>query len=154
MIQPLRTVHRRAFVALAVLLPAILVVGLTARRPRWHPGAIVSQLPATAHLIRKSDGLWRKHAIETEFYRDSNASQDNYVVLLPPQDLNEPDLLLYWAATEPQGNSLPPQAQLVGVFAAGKTLKLPSNSARAGRLVMYSLAHQAVVDTAAVEKLP
>ncbi len=92
--------------------------------------------------------------METEFYRDSNASQDNYVVLLPPQDLNEPDLLLYWAATEPQGNSLPSQAHLVGAFAAGKALKLPSDSERVGGLVLYSLAHQAIFDSAAVEKMP
>ena len=33
MIQPLRVIHRRAFVALAVVLPAILLIGLEARRP-------------------------------------------------------------------------------------------------------------------------
>ena len=39
MIQPLRAVHRRAFVALAVVLPAILLIGLGARRPRLGPSA-------------------------------------------------------------------------------------------------------------------
>ncbi len=33
MIQPLRVVHRRAFVALSLVLPAILLIGLGARRP-------------------------------------------------------------------------------------------------------------------------
>ena len=39
MIQPLRAVHRRAFVALALVLPTILLIGLGARRPRLGPGA-------------------------------------------------------------------------------------------------------------------
>ena len=33
MIHPLRAVHCRAFVALALVLPAILLIGLEARRP-------------------------------------------------------------------------------------------------------------------------
>ena len=33
MIQPLRAVHRRAFVALALILPAILLAGIEARHP-------------------------------------------------------------------------------------------------------------------------
>jgi hypothetical protein len=34
MIQPLRTAHRRLFVALAFVLAAILLIGLGARRPQ------------------------------------------------------------------------------------------------------------------------
>lgn len=48
MIQPLRTVHRRTFVALAFVLLAILLIGLGARRP--HPSTHAAPMPASASL--------------------------------------------------------------------------------------------------------
>jgi len=154
MIQPLRAVHRRAFVALAIVLPTILVVGLGSRRPRPGPSAHAAEVPATAYLVRESSGLWQKHAIRSKFYRKSDRPQDIYVVLQPAQELSEPDLLLYLAANAPQGNSLPREAQLVGAYTTGRAFVLPSNEERAGYLVLYSLAHQTVFDTATVERLP
>jgi hypothetical protein len=152
MTQPLRSVHRRAFVGLTVVLPAILLVGLAARR-RPRPSAIAAQMPGVAQLVMKSDSLWKKHAIQSQFYRDPS-KHDIYVVLLPARALNDPDVLLYWAANLPQGGSLPTDAQLVGSFAAGKAFVLPSSAEPGGHLVLFSLAHQALVDTATVEKLP
>ncbi len=159
MIQPLRTVHRRAFVALALLLPAILLVGLGARHPSQRSSAPAAQLPNSAHMLRKSDTLWQKQTMRSEFYGDSNRSQVIYVVLKPERDLSEPDLLLYWAAKPPQGNALPEDVQFVGSYAAGKAFTLPLNvgkfnSERAGYLVLFSLAHHTVFDTARVETLP
>jgi hypothetical protein len=51
MTQPLRTLHRRAMIALAILLPAIFIAGLAARAPavgenpqiRWE--ALPGKLP-------------------------------------------------------------------------------------------------------------
>jgi hypothetical protein len=51
MIQPLRTVHRRGFVGLAVVLPAILAVGLGSRRPRMPANDAVVMLPSSARLL-------------------------------------------------------------------------------------------------------
>jgi hypothetical protein len=153
MIQPLRTVHRRTFVVLGFVLPAILVVGLGARRPQRHASAIAAQVPDSAQLVRKSDSLWQRHAMQTQFYRDPR-KQEIYAVLLPAQELNQPDLLLYWAANAQQGESLPTDAQLLGSFTAGKALVLPSGAQRGGHLILFSLAHQAVADTATVESLP
>jgi hypothetical protein len=154
MIQPLRAVHRRAFVALAFVLPAILLVGLGGRRPRPQAGENAAQAPASANLVKKSDNLWHAHSITTEFSSDSSNPPVFYVVLRPAQPLNEPDLLLYWSAREPQGNMLPDEVRLLGAFAAGKTSALPLDRAQPGYLVLYSGAHQAVVDSALVEKLP
>ena len=152
MIQPLRTVHRRAFVALALVLPAVVLVGLGARRPRPRPTAQVAAVPASAYVVRESGKLWHKHSIRSAFYSDTNNPQDMYVVLQPAQELNEPDLLLYWADTEPERNSLPAQARLLGAFVAGCPFALQGE--REGLLVLYSLAHQEISDTATVEKLP
>jgi len=105
-------------------------------------------------MVRESGNLWQKHSIQSRFYRKPERPLDTYVVLLPAQDLNEPDLLLYWATNSPQGNVLPGEAQLVGAFTAGKAFLLPLNEKRAGHLVLFSQAHQTVVDSARVEKLP
>lgn len=154
MIQPLRAVHRRAFIALAFVLPTILLVGLGSRRPHPDRNAHAAQVPASATLVRESSGLWQKNAIQSKFFSKSDRPQDIYVVLQPARELNEPDLLLYWTANTPLGNSLPAHAQLMGIFLAGKSFSLPLNVDRAGHLVLFSLPHQTVFDTARVEKLP
>lgn len=154
MIQPLRVVHRRAFVTLTVMLPAILLVGLGARHSRSSPTARAAEVPATAYVVRESSNLWQKHSIHSKFYGTSDGSQDIYLVLQPAESLNEPDLLLYWDTNAPQGNVLSGEAQLLGAFSTGKVFRLPSNERRAGHLVLFSPAHQTVLDTAAMEKLP
>ena len=154
MIQPLRAVHRRAFVALALVLPAILLIGLGARRPRLGPSTHPTDAPDTGNMVRESSNLWQKHSIQSRFYRKPDRPLDTYVVLLPAEELNEPDLLLYWATNAPQGNVLPGEAQLVGAFATGKAFLLPLNGTRTGHLVLFSPAHQTVFDIARVEKLP
>ena len=107
MIQPLRVVHRRAFATLALVLPAILLIGLGARRSRPGPGARAADLPATAYVVRESNKLWQRHTIQSEFYSRSDRPQDIGVVLQSAEEFNEPDMLLYWAAIAPEGNSLP-----------------------------------------------
>jgi len=154
MIQPLRVVHRRAFVALAIVLPTILLIGLGARRPGLDPRARPTDAPDTGNIVRESSNLWQKHAIQSKFYSRSDRPQDIYLLLQPEQELNEPDLLLYWVTNVPQGNVLPADAQLVAAFATGKAFLLPLEEKRAGHLVLFSPAHQTVFDTARVEKLP
>jgi hypothetical protein len=154
MIQPLRTVHRRVFVTLALVLPVILVAGLGARHRGLHPVAPAKQVPDSVQLVRHSSSMWQTRVIQTEFFADSKNSENLYVVLRPAQDLSEPDLLLYWAASQPSGVSLPAEARLLGAFVAGRTFALPRGAGQGGHLVLCSLAHQSVVDTAAVEKLP
>jgi hypothetical protein len=154
MIQSLRAAHRRTFVALAFALPVILVVGLWSRHPRPGARVLAVQVPASAHPVGSSDRLWQKHAIPTELYADSADPQNIYVVLKPVPELNEPDLLLYWASSAPQGNALAADVQFVGAYSAGKAFLLPLHEKRAGHLVLFSPAHQAVFDTANVEKLP
>jgi hypothetical protein len=65
MIQPLRVVHRREFVAL--VLPAILLIGLGVPRPRLGPSAHAIDLPATRYVVTESSNLWQKHALQSKF---------------------------------------------------------------------------------------
>jgi len=154
MIQPLRTVHRRAFFALAVVLPAILLAGIAGRRPGTSQKERGPELPATAYLVRESNGLWAQHSIATKFYGRSDAAKEIYVVLRPTQALNEPDLLLYWSTNTPRGKSLPSESLLVAPYTADEAFTLPLDKERAGNLILFSLAHQTVFDSARVEKLP
>lgn len=149
MIQPLRTVHRSAFAVLAVGLPVVLALGLTAR----HPRAVVESSEHSQSLLRAADGLWQRHAIRTEFRTDADHPGQFGVALLPAQWLNEPDVLLYWSGDAPRGNTIPEKAQLLGPFAPGKSFPLAQRQ-RPGYLVLYSPAHQAVIDTAKLESLP
>jgi hypothetical protein len=105
-------------------------------------------------LVRKSDTLWQTHTIQTTFYSDLNRSGDIQVSLHPAKELNEPDLLLYWSVEQPTRDSLPAAAQFLGPFAVGKAFGLPLSVNRAGYLVLFSLPHQSLLDTAKVEKLP
>lgn len=153
MIQPLRTVHRRAFVALAFVLPLVIVAGITSRHPPM-PSTAAAVLPSSVSLVRKSNNLWSKHAMPTLFYSDSSRQGNIDVAVSPPEELNEPDLLLYWSVDPPSGNSLPASARLVGHFIKGQRFVLPVSVERSGYLVLFSLPHQTVFDTAKVEKLP
>ncbi len=154
MIQPLRTVHRRAFVTLALVLPAILLAGIEARHPGTSLTGRSPELPATAYLVRESNGLWTHHSIATKFYGRSDSPKDIYVVLRPMQLLNEPDLLLYWSTKTPQGKSLPSESLLIAPYTADEAFTLPLDKERAGNLILFSLGDQAVFDSARVEKLP
>ena len=154
MIQPLRVVHRRAFVTLALILPAIMLIGLGARRSRPGPGVHAADLPAAAYVVRESSKLWQKHLIDSRFYSGADGSQDIYLVLQPAEKLNEPDLLLYWDTNAPQADVLSGSAQLLGAFRTDEVFRLPLNEKRAGYLILFSPAYQTVLDTAAVEKLP
>jgi hypothetical protein len=152
MIQPLRAAHRKVFAVLAIALPMVLWVGLQKRElPLGQSSAIVA-MPSSMYLVRQSDRLWGKHMIQSKFYGDS-ASGDVEVVLLPPLELNDPDLLLYWSGDLRPAADVS-QWKLLGTFAAGRVFSLPLDAKRGGHLALYSLAHREFVDSALVEKLP
>lgn len=153
MIQPLRAAHRKAFVVLAVALPVVLWVGLRKRELPLGQSSVIVAMPSSMYLVRQSDRLWGKHIIQSKFYGDSANGEDVEVVLLPPQELNDPDILLYWSG------DLRPAADvsgwiLLGPFAAGCVFPLPLDARRGGHLALYSLAHREFIDSALVEKLP
>lgn len=149
MIQPLRSAHRRAWFALAVVLPALLVVGLMARRPRLIADSRINDSEALVP-IRQSDHLWAKHTIHSAFLRRASDPTKVQVVLEPLDDLSVPDLLVYWSAEMSGNDNLPANAVLLGTFKKSSPLLL-RESDRKGFLILYSLAHQSIVDAASLE---
>jgi hypothetical protein len=154
MIQPLRTVHRRVAAALALALPAILLLGLGARRPASPKLARMAAVPPALRLLRASVLQWESRTIAADLYADRNRPGDFYAVLTPFTPIDEPDLLVYWSQTIGQGNVLPAEALLLGEFVPGKPLLLPPEIQPSSNLILYSLAHQTVVGHARLEKLP
>ena len=154
MIRSLRTVHRRVFVSLAVVLPVILLAGLWARHPQERFEVNDPRVPSSARLLRKGDALWERHTVKTEIYGDAENPQNFYVVLHSSPTLNEPDLLLYLVTSTPQGNALPPQSRFLGPVVPGSALAFHLDGQRIGRLVLYSGARQSLVDIAVAENLP
>jgi hypothetical protein len=153
MIQSLRTAHRQVFSVLAVGLPVILWVGLRAREVPLHKSSSIVEMPSSMYLLRQSDRLWGKHIIQSKFYGDSANGEKVEAVFLPPEELNDPDLLLYWTGDLRSAADVS-QWKLLGSFTAGRAFSLPLDAKRGGHLALYSLAHNEFVDSALVEKLP
>jgi hypothetical protein len=154
MIQPLRTVHRRVSVVMAVFLPTVLFVGLTARRPVSRPGGGAVGLPDRAHLLKQTAGGWQRHTIQTSLYGQLDPPHDIYAVLNPARPLNAPDVLVYWSGLSAADSNLPSGARLLGTFEPARAIVLPRDLQPGGNLILYSLAHQSVVDSAPLESLP
>jgi len=154
MIQPLRSAHRHAFIALAVLLPAVIVLGLYSRPPQASRGSGWTEIPDSARPCTPSPPIWRTHSIQTEFYCAPAGADGIYVVLTPAEALQEPDLLLYWSASEPSGERLPPDARLAGPLITGRAISLPQTPSQKGYLLLFSLPNGRVMDVAPVEKVP
>jgi hypothetical protein len=132
MIQPLRRYHRYSFYTLGILAPVLFSAGFAARLP------LVSQptsdrfhltMPNGAAMITDSRELWGSA-------------------------VDDPDVLVYWAEDEPELESLPVGAHLLGSLPAGRGgwLRVPRGERKRGYLILYSLAYQKPVAKARVPK--
>jgi hypothetical protein len=138
--------------ALALALPTVLAVGLMVRRPLPRADSKTYNSEARQPIL-KSDHLWTKHAIHSVFLTDTSDPTTVQVVLEPLDDLSVPDPLVYWSP-EFSGSSdrLPTNAVLLGAFENGKPLRLRKSNAK-GFLILYSLAHQSIVDAGSLESV-
>jgi hypothetical protein len=150
MIQPLRSAHRRVWYALALVLPAILVAGLLARP--HGPRSPASMQALKLHETYFSAHAWTRLPIETRYFLDSRLPTPAIGFETKP-DLNLADPLLYWSASLPDGDRLPPGALLMGEFHSGRLYPFPPVAAPGTHLILYSLAHRKVIDTATLERL-
>jgi len=150
MIQPLRTVHRHVFIALAALLPIIVAAALIGRHQFPAPRPATFSIPQDAIRLKQASATWNKSSFDTEFYSEPKNPTEVLAALKTRRNLDSPDLLLYWSeadANSPNVNA----ARLLGRFVAGKSYKLPATDG--GTLVLYSLAHREIVDSARIEGL-
>jgi hypothetical protein len=149
MIQPLRTAHRRIFIVLAVLLPAIMVVGLSDRHAVVRAnGRGVSQ---RATRLSAASAVWEKNTFTTEFSSDPSNPDTVQLFLKPVRELRDPDILLYWRAEAAAADLS--HARLLGWLGHDRDYRLTREEYR-GYLILYSVAHSRIVDSAKIEGLP
>src|SRR5215470_19129998 len=130
MIQPLRQVHARMFLALGVVLPILFVVGVRSRRiPTTKAHTEIHMSPANAERTILIDGT----RLAARVFRDASGTT---VEINSSPDLLAPDVLVYASASESK-HDVPPDAVLLGSFVSGKIYRLPSANSRF--VLLYSL---------------
>lgn len=150
MIRPLRRAHRRIVTAVAILLPALVLVALAGRRP----DAVEDSLPAPLGEIPPAGlvaGGPLTAAAGVELRSGRSADGRRWIELRAREPLTHPDVLVYWSEPDPAGATaarLPPAARLLGVLSDTRTRWLPLPGAAAGELLFYSLAHDELVGRA------
>lgn len=145
MIRPLRDWHRRIVFALAGVLPLTFVAGLLARKA---PAARNSSVVWTAGSAIR----WKSAApirLGTADVRARRSEDGKWLEFLGGGELLEPDVLVYSSASALAGNTLPPDARLLGSFAARRM-----RTDAAGHVVIYSLAHQNIIGGLRLGDLP
>jgi len=152
MIQPLRTAHRSIFLALAALLPTLIAAGVSSRRARIANG--MPPMPSLSAVLADSGSIfWNNTRMAAQVYPDSANPDSARLLVNPSGEVRDPDLLIYGAGHDVSKEADLSDAHLLGSLSAGKSISV--SRAQQGRfLVMYSLAHRVVVDTAKIERSP
>lgn len=138
MIHSLRRWHRRAFLILAPLLPLIIGIGITAR-PKAPLVAALPELTSVpdqpTELIAIPELKLRLRIDTTQTGKDKGA-----IWAIPQDEVNEPDLLLYWDESESTQPQLGANAVLIGApkVRQVRRLRIPLAVPAGGRLVLVS----------------
>jgi len=143
MIRPLRARHRLVVSLGLVVLPALVVGAVLARRP--VPVATVP--PALTRLQGAGvDATWRGRVwasppTDVSVFRDGERA---LLLIEPREDPGLPDLLVYRSSAPEAGTELPDDAVLLGRLDGSSPVWVEAGDER-GTLILYSLAHQRVV---------
>jgi len=146
MIRPLRIRHRRIFTVLGVLLPVAFGLGIAARKPVPHMNSVPADLTEAAPdaiLIKQFDDLFVKAPVQVMLMKENGGAGQFVICCSAENNFAKPDLLVYWSTASNISDTLPEDATLLGAFSALR-LKLPS--AAEGKLILYSLADDEIVD--------
>lgn len=148
MIAPLRRRHRWLTGSLALIVPVLYVLALSAR-----PGAPSNEsLPAALVGLPVEDAGGAGDLAFADLpvtARVTGGGEDFRIELSPAEPLAKPEILAYWTASgSASGTALPAEAWLLGAFGGERPEAFAVPSAvlgREGHLVLYSLGHQEVL---------
>jgi hypothetical protein len=131
MIQPLRTIHRWIFTGFAVLLPGIVIVGVTNRHQFVDAGQTsIQSISGTA--LTSERGQFRLATIDGRFE------------LCATSTTPRPELLVYWSQ-ETAETSVPVDARLLGTYRDRGRYELPQGPT--GTLLLFNPASNSVIDS-------
>jgi hypothetical protein len=150
MIRPLRQRHRQIVMALGITLPIAFSIGIAARRPVPSMASVpgeTSFLRGSAATIWERSDLFEKTTIQARLLRESGTGGRFALELSAPGNFVKPDLIIYWVAGGSKATeALPNNALLLGTFSLA-AFQLPAIMAHEdGRLLLYSLANNEIVD--------
>ena len=153
MIRARRRQHRAVFIALALVVPLLLAV-TQIWRPTVPPVAdIDTALRPLAGIAPAVDWQPRRiitgrHSFQVQRLDDREDGQVA-VAIEPESVILKPELLVYWTPQTQVASQLDPTAVLVGSLAgtSRRLLMLPAAASTGdGNLLVYSFAHQEIVD--------
>jgi hypothetical protein len=160
MIRPLRQRHRRIVVGFGILLPIAFATGIVARKPvpvvASLPAALIQPSSAFAAAEWGRSDLFARTHFKVQLRRENAGSRRLAVEFFAGSNFVKPDLIVYWIAGDASiTDSVPDSAQLLGGFVQAEALPLPEDAAtRGGRLMLYSLADQEIIDVSIPLPLP
>ena len=140
MIQPLRRVHARAFLALGIFLPVLFIAGVRSRRTSVASPVAQTQVHTSSAPSERTiaiDGA----RVTAKVFRDGASTA---VEITSSPELLAPDVLVY-ASTSESKSDVPSDAVLLGTFVSGKTYRLPSANSRF--VFLYSLPRTELLTT-------
>lgn len=144
MIAPLRRRHRTLFAVLTLTVPVVCALAIRNRpqsleaSPDLRP-AIIPQASDNTQSFNVLAG------VATRVHGDPGTA---WLEIEPAEPLRQPDVLAYFSISEPT-DSLPVDAHLLGAVShqQPRSFALPTPASEGGHLILYSLAHQSVVQT-------
>ena len=155
MIQRLRRRHRLMIPSVALVSIPLVVVGLLTRQP----DPVQAELPEILRGLTAPTGApdldievgFASLAAHARVWQAEADGEGPILELTPSVDPRRPDVLAYWTGAEDAARP-GPEAQLLGRLAGtrSRTFQLPAEaSTGTGSLLLFSLAHDDVVDHAA-----
>jgi hypothetical protein len=147
MIQPLRTIHRKAFFCLAMLLPVLLAAGVLKRHPWADAGSNDEKLP-NGSVLAEQTMTFDGQNIAIDVYETS--AHPVTVEFAESQPLVAPDVLVYWSEVG-STTALPSYAQLLGVFSPETKYIVPLGGRARGYLILYSAARRELLGSFSYE---
>lgn len=148
----LRRRHRQATLALALAVPPAFALALAARPvppDATLPEALAVEPAVGAPLFDRDDRFAALPIRARVFEGEAGA---RVLELAPRVDPQRPDVLVYWSDAGAPADRVPGSARLLGRLAGREVRRfaLPPG-AGAGRVLLWSLGHGALVDSAPVE---
>ena len=154
MIAGLRRAHRIWIGVLAVVVPAAFLLGVLGR----EEPPVLEALPATllgpdgsaARTVWEHEDLFDELPVTVRLLKPPGAGPP-LLELAPRSDPRRPDVLVYWAPASAPADQLAEGAYLLGRLAGTRAQHFdfpPGTSAKSGRLYLYSLGHQELLDSA------
>ena len=138
MIQPLRTIHRRAFLVFGLLLPVLFVSGVLSRH-KWPMAQASAQIAPYGTFLTEQTVVLDGRKVAVDLYADT--SDPGSIRFVLQGSLVAPDVLVYWSeASSP--SALPADARLLGSFSPTAHYRPLAQGRSGAYLILYSAALQ------------